>query len=47
MTEPESVPECSADEIRAVLERVSHRGYDAPPGDWIQNPQPLPRASQN
>ena len=37
----ESTP--TAEEIQAVLARVAHRGYDAPPGDWIQNPRPIGR----
>lgn len=49
MSEPaDTVSDRSAEEIQAALARVAHRGYDAPPGDWIQNAQPLPaRASQN
>ncbi len=44
MPEPmDTVSDRAAEEIQAVLARVTHRGYDAPPGDWIQNPQPLHR----
>ena len=48
MPDPDTTSDRSPDEIQAVLARATHRGYDAPPGDWIQNPQPLPaRACPN
>jgi hypothetical protein len=44
MSEPaETVSDRFAEEIQAALARVVHRGYDAPPGDWIQNPRPVHR----
>lgn len=34
-------PSAPADPVREAVLHAPRRGYDAPEGDWIQNPTPV------